>query len=84
VTTTKKRLLTRYVWFLVALVILSVGAAAYSTFISERAVRGDIFDEISHESLAQDSWAFTQALHIACGGAFVVGTLVLTAAWFRE
>ena len=83
-TTTNRKLLTRYIWFLAALVTLSAGAAAYSTFISEKTAKGDIFDRVAHENMVKNSWAFTQALHVACGGAFVAGTLILTAAWLRE
>lgn len=82
-TKTKKRLLTRYLWFLVVLVTIGVGSTAYSTFISRRAVQGDIFDKLFAEDAIQNTWAFTQSLHIACGGIFVVGTLLLAIAWFN-
>ena len=80
----QKKLLTRYLWFLAALVVIVTGATAYSTYVSDREVMGDIFDKVASEIHAKNSWAATRTTGIISGGLFVAGSLVFANAWLRS
>jgi len=77
----RQKYLRRFLWFSAVLVAVVTVAGAYSIYVSQRVHYGDVFDQAAADLHAQDAWAATRALVVACGGLFVSGALVFAAAW---
>jgi hypothetical protein len=74
----------RFLWFSAVLVAVVTVAGAYSIYVSQRVHYGDLWDQAAADLRSQDAWAMTQALAVACGGLFISGALVFTAAWISH